>query len=70
MPSLRNDATRTAIVERLLRLTPAATAKWGSFDAASMLCHLNDALVFSIGGVKAKSANRRAFQHFPLKHLS
>ena len=34
-----------------------------------MLCHLNDALSQSVGDTTARSVNRRALQHFPLKHL-
>ncbi len=69
MLSLRDDATRTAIVQRVQRLTPGATAKWGRFDAPNMLCHLSDVLAVSVGDIKAQSVNRKVFQHFPLKDL-
>jgi hypothetical protein len=33
MPTLRNEADRKGLVERLGRLRPDAKAQWGSFDA-------------------------------------
>ena len=69
MPSLRDNAARTALVRRLQGLTPGAAAKWGRLDARTMLCHLNDVLAVAVADTKAQSANQKAFQHFPLKHL-
>jgi hypothetical protein len=34
-----------------------------------MLCHLNDALAASLGELPTSTMNKKAFQHFPLKHL-
>lgn len=69
MPSLRDQATRSAIIQRLQQITPATKPKWGKFDAPRMLCHLDDALAVSLGELPSTTMNRKAFQHFPLKHL-
>ena len=69
MPSLRNDETRKDVVQRLQKLTPAARAQWGKFDAARMLCHLQDALAMAVGELPTEPMNRKAFHHFQLKHL-
>jgi hypothetical protein len=69
MPSLRKEITRNQLIQRLQGLTPATKARWGKFDAPRMLCHLSDTLGMALGEVPTKSANRKAFQRFPLKHL-
>jgi Protein of unknown function (DUF1569) len=69
MPSLREASTRNVLIQRLQQLTPTTKPKWGKFDAARMLCHLNDALAVSLGEMSTTSMNKKAFQHFPLKHL-
>jgi hypothetical protein len=69
MPSLRDQTVREELIRRLDSLTAAARPKWGSLDAPRMICHLGDALAMSLGELAVKSANRKAFQHFPLKHL-
>jgi hypothetical protein len=69
MPSLRDAATRNATIQRLQRLTPSTKPKWGKFDSGRMLCHLNDALRMGLGDLAPAPMNRKALQHFPLKHL-
>jgi hypothetical protein len=69
MPTLRDEIARTAIIERVQKLTPNTPARWGNFNAPRMICHLNDALAVSVGEVPCRSMNRKAFQTFPLKHL-
>jgi hypothetical protein len=34
-----------------------------------MVCHLGDTLSMALGDLPTKPANRKAFHHFPLKHL-
>jgi hypothetical protein len=70
MPSLRDQATRSVILRRLQRLTPATKPNWGEFNAARMVCHLNDSIDVALGEISSHSLNRKAFQHFPLKHLA
>jgi len=69
MPSLRNGTARNSLIQRLLRLTPAAQPRWGKLDAPRMLCHLGDSLAMALGDISTQPANSKAFHHFPLKHL-
>lgn len=69
MPTLRSETARNGIVLRLQQLDPAAKAKWGQFDAPRMMCHLSDALAMSLGEITTPQLNKKAFHHFPLKHL-
>ena len=69
MHTLRNPAVRNSLIQRLQRLTPAAKPLWGKFDAPRMTCHLVDTLAMALGDLPAKSVNKNAFHHFPLKHL-
>ncbi len=49
MPTLRNEAARKTLLERLGRVTPESKAQWGRFDAPRMMCHLGDALDEALG---------------------
>ena len=69
MPTLRNQQTRSGLTQRLQRLTPETKPQWGKLDASRLLCHLADTLDMALGNLPTKSVNKRAFQHFPLKHL-
>jgi hypothetical protein len=44
---------RDDLLERLDRLTPDATARWGKLTAHRMLCHLSDSLRVSLGEAPA-----------------
>ena len=69
MGSILNEADRTALTNRLRSLSPSATARWGSMDVTGMLKHLRLAALMNVDEYKVPSANKRAFQLFPLKHL-
>lgn len=69
MPSLRNPAARASLIQRLQNLTLAAQPQWGTLNAPRMICHLSDTLAMALGDLLTKSVNKKAFQHFPLKHL-
>lgn len=49
MPTLWDPATRAALARRVAALSPAATARWGTFTAPRMLAHLTDALRMATG---------------------
>jgi len=71
MPTLRNEADRTGLVERLRRVTPDAKPKWGSFDAPRMICHIGDALDSAVGELAvAPTGGPWMLRHFPIKHLA
>lgn len=69
MGSILNERDRTQIVSRVRSLSVSSTGRWGSMDVASMLQHLRLAALMTLGELPVPSANKRAFQMFPLKHL-
>ena len=69
MGSVLNDADRAALVNRLRSLSVSSTGRWGSMDVVGMLQHLRLAALMAAGELQVPSANKRAFQVFPLKHL-
>ncbi len=69
MPSLRDQKTRDGLIQRLQRLGPETKPQWGKLDAPRLLSHLVDSLAMALGELATKSANRKVFQRFPMKHL-
>src|ERR1041384_5173654 len=69
MRSILNEGDRAAIAGRMRSLTVSSTGRWGSMDVAGMLRHLHLSARMALGEMQAPSANKRAFQMFPLKHL-
>lgn len=69
MRSILNESDRAAIDRRLRSLSATSTARWGSMDVTGMLKHLRLSALMTLGELPVPSANKRAFQMFPLKHL-
>ena len=69
MRSILNEGDRADIVSRVRSLSVTSTGRWGSMDVASMLQHLCLSTRMALGELPVNSANKRAFQMFPLKHL-
>ena len=69
MGSILNERDRAEIDSRMRSLTESSTRRWGSMDVASMLRHLHLSSLMALGELPVVSANKRAFQKFPLKHL-
>jgi hypothetical protein len=69
MRSILNEADRNAISSRVRSLSGSTTAQWGSMDVTAMLEHLRRSALMCLGELPVPSANKRAFQKFPLKHL-
>ena len=69
MRSILNEGDRAAIVSRVRSLSVSSTGRWGSMDVTSMLQHLRLSARMTLGELSVPSANKRAFQMFPLKHL-
>jgi len=69
MGSILNDDERAAIANRLRSLSASSTRRWGSMDVTGMLKHLRLSALMALGEYAVPSANKRAFQMFPLKHL-
>ena len=69
MRSILNEGDRAEIDRRLRSLSASSTRRWGSMDVVGMLQHLRLAARMTLGELPVPSANKRAFQMFPLKHL-
>jgi Protein of unknown function (DUF1569) len=69
MRSILNESDRVEISSRVRSLSQSSTGRWGSMDVASMLQHLHLSARMGLGELPLPSANKRAFQVFPLKHL-
>lgn len=69
MGSILNEADRAEIDRRMRSLTASSTRQWGSLDVVGMLQHLRLSAQMALGELPIPSANKRAFQMFPLKHL-
>jgi hypothetical protein len=54
MPTLLNAPDRDAILDRLRRLTPTATPRWGALTPPRLLCHLADQLRVALGDTPVK----------------
>jgi Protein of unknown function (DUF1569) len=70
MPTLRNEADRKRLVERLGRVTPATRAQWGSLDAPGMMCHLGNSMDAAQGKLQVTPGGPWMLRHFPMKHLA
>lgn len=69
MGSILNESDRTEISNRVRSLSVTSTRRWGSMNVEGMLRHLSLAARMATGELTVPSANKRAFQVFPLKHL-
>jgi Protein of unknown function (DUF1569) len=69
MRSILNEEDRAAISNRMRSLSVSSTGRWGSMDVVGMLQHLHLTMRMTLGELQVPSANKRAFQMFPLKHL-
>ena len=69
MGSILNQTDRTEICNRMRSLSESSTRRWGTLDVAGMLQHLHLSARMALGDLTMPSANKRAFQMFPLKHL-
>src|SRR2546422_11673910 len=69
MPSIFDPQVRTAIVDRISRLTPERKPVWGRFTAPEMVCHVSCDLRQGLGELEA---GRRSgpLARFPLNWLA
>jgi hypothetical protein len=66
--SLSNTHARQELLDRLERLTPEATPRWGTMTAPQMLAHLADWMLMAKGELKVALRNRPQ-RYPPLKQL-
>lgn len=69
MRTILNETDRAEIDRRVRSLSVSSTPRWGSMDVVRMLQHLRLSTRMALGELPVPSANKRAFQMFPLKHL-
>ena len=69
MGSILDERDRASICGRVGSLSTSSTARWGRMSVTEMLQHLRLSAQMAVGELKLASANKRAFQVFPLKHL-
>jgi len=67
--SLLDSSARQELLDRLERLTPKATARWGTMTAPQMLAHVADWMLMAKGELKAAPKNR-PLRFPPLKQLA
>lgn len=69
MGSILNERDRAEICNRMRSLSVSSAGRWGSMNVVNMLQHLRLSARMALGELPVSSANKRAFQVFPLKHL-
>jgi hypothetical protein len=67
--SLQDSRARQQLLDRLERLTPEATARWGKMNAPQMLAHVADWMQMAKGKLEA-APKRRPLRFPPLKQLA
>ena len=63
MKTLESAAVLQSIVERISRITPDRTARWGRMNAHQMLCHLTDSFQVPMGVQEGENGNRNSSTH-------
>ena len=66
--SLSDARARQQLLDRLERLTPEATARWGKMTAPQMLAHVADWMLMARGELKA-APKKRPLRYPVIKHL-
>jgi hypothetical protein len=69
MRSILNESDRATIGSRVRSLSASSTARWGRMSVTGTLEHLRLSARMAVGELTVASANKRACQVFPLKHL-
>ena len=68
MPTFWDATARDAFCQRVARLTPDTPARWGRFNAAQMVAHLNDAMRMASGELPVAPKNT-PLRYWPVKKL-
>jgi hypothetical protein len=66
--TLWDESSRKELIDRLSRLTPDATAKWGKFSVAQMLAHVASQMRMTKGEIMP-ARMPSAFRYTPFKQL-
>jgi hypothetical protein len=68
MTTLWDATTRAAVLDRARRLRADTRPRWGRFNSADMMAHLNDSLRMALGDLVV-APKHTPFRRFPLKQL-
>ena len=68
MATFWDPAARDDFAQRIARLTPTTPARWGRFNAAQMVAHLNDAMRMAMGDLPV-APKRSPLRYWPVKNL-
>ena len=68
--SLRDPAGRSAILDRLARLTPDHQRRWGKMEPAQLLPHLGEGIRLAFGELKLEDPPRRGLKALIFRYLA
>ncbi|MEP7325016.1 MAG: DUF1569 domain-containing protein [Gemmatimonadota bacterium] len=68
--SLRDPAGRSAILDRLARLTPAHERRWGKMEPAQLLPHLGEGLRMALGERRMEGPIKRGLGALIFRYLA
>jgi len=69
MATIWDPAVRAGLVRRAGSLTPAHTARWGTFSVAAMVAHLNDATLMALDELPVKAKAPPFLRLAPVRYL-
>jgi hypothetical protein len=69
MPTIWDAGARAALVERVRRLDPANTARWGKFSCPQMVTHLTDTIRMTLGELPVVAKGPSLLRRTPVKQL-
>lgn len=68
--SLRDPAGRSAILDRLARLTPDHKRRWGKMEPSQLLPHLGEALRLALGEKELEGPSKRGLTAVMFRYLA
>jgi hypothetical protein len=68
MPTFWDAAARDEFCQRVARLKPDTPARWGKFNAAQMVAHLNDAMRMTCGDLPIPP-RKTPLRYWPVRKL-
>lgn len=69
MPTIWDPATRQSLIARARTLTPQHTAKWGKFNMAAMMAHLNESTRMATGELPVTGKAPSILRFPPMRYL-
>ena len=69
MATIWDHAIRAELIRRAHSLTPAHTARWGTFSVAAMMAHLNEATLMTLGELRVEAKAPGFLRLAPVRYL-